>query len=338
MHDVWYGSGRFGWLLIPLSGLYRVVTTCRKALYRWGVFGSTRVRVPVVIVGNLTAGGTGKTPTVIWLAKELAARGYQPGIVSRGYGGSHNHAAMRVDEASEASVVGDEPLLLARRTGCPVVVDRDRVRGAEMLVDIGATVVLADDGLQHLRLSRDFEVCVIDGQRGLGNGRLMPAGPLREAQHRLQTVDQVLVNGEWGCPDVSRPTDVPNMATFRLQASTATSLDGRTTRPLASFQGEKVHAVAGIGHPDRFFDLLRQHGIEVIEHAFADHAPLSRRDLRFADECNVLMTEKDAVKMTTPMADRYWFVPVDLSLDENMADTFLERLVTRLAAGEGKDD
>ena len=227
-------------------------------MYRFRILRTERASVPVVVVGNITAGGTGKTPTVLWLVAALQERGFAPGIVSRGYGGSHSGASMRVDADSEPAVVGDEPVLLAKRTKCPVVVDADRVRATQMLVEDGVDVVITDDGLQHRRLARDFEICVIDGARGLGNGRLLPSGPLREPAVRLSTVDAVLINGASSLEGIE----------FNLHAADAVRLNGSVARPLPGFKDTTVHAVAGIGNPQRFFDLLRSFGIQVLEHQF----------------------------------------------------------------------
>ena len=252
---------------------------------------------------------------------ELRAKGFTPGIVSRGYGGDKSGTSMRVDMDSDAATVGDEPVLLARRGRCPVVVDSDRVRAAAMLVDDGVNVVIADDGLQHHRLQRDFEICVVDGERGLGNRRLLPAGPLRELPGRLDTVDQVLVNGT---------AELANAIAFELLANDASRLNGSLTRPLEGFRNTTVHAVAGIGNPGRFFDLLRGHGIQVIEHSHRDHAALTKADLDFGDEFEVFMTEKDAVKLGRKLADKYWFVPVDLSMDPVKSSELIDRIDSRL--------
>ncbi|HNP65164.1 MAG TPA: tetraacyldisaccharide 4'-kinase, partial [Woeseiaceae bacterium] len=195
IQKVWYEGAWSGLVLLPLSWLYGLALLIRSALYRYGALRTFKAPAPVIVVGNITAGGTGKTPTVLWLVQELGARGFKPGIVSRGYGGSKSGTSMRVDADSDPAVVGDEPVLLARRAQCPVAVDADRVRAATMLVDDGVNVIVADDGLQHRRLARDYEICVVDGSRGLGNRRLLPAGPLRESARRLDHVDRVLVNG-----------------------------------------------------------------------------------------------------------------------------------------------
>lgn len=330
LHRVWYEDGRFGWLLLPLSAVYWMAVVLRKYLFDRGVLASQRAAVPVVVVGNITAGGTGKTPTVLWLAEELRDRGLSPGIVSRGYGGSHSGSPMRVEADSEASVVGDEPVLLARRSGCPVVVDPDRGRGAEMLVADGVDVIIADDGLQHYRLQRDYEICVIDGARGLGNRRLLPAGPLRERAERLNDVEQVLVNGRLRGSEDRLTAAEQNSISFELVASEVRRLDGSRALPLERFRGSTVHAVAAIGNPQRFFDLLRAHDIQIIEHRFPDHASLVVRDVDFGDAFEVFMTEKDAVKLGSGMKDKYWYVPVNLSIDAADAAPLLEQIESRI--------
>ena len=334
LHNVWYGDGRFGWLLLPLSWTYALVLGLRRLLYDRGILRSHRTAVPVVVVGNITAGGTGKTPTVLWLVGELRARGFKPGIVSRGYGGTHSGSSMRVEPDSNADVVGDEPVLLAQRSGCPVVVDPDRVRAAGMLIEDGVDVIVADDGLQHYRLARDYEICVIDGARGLGNGRLLPAGPLRESVHRLEDVEQVLVNGALQSGERQLTTAEQNAISFELVAGEVARLNGSLTRPIGRFAGTTVHGVAAIGNPQRFFDLLRAQGIQVIEHRFPDHAAIAARDLEFGDDFEVFMTEKDAVKLGRNMADKFWCVPVDLKMNSLQAAPLLEQIESRIRGGQ----
>ncbi len=321
IHRVWYEGAVSGWVLLPLSGIYWLLLKLRALFFRFGVYSSYKAHAPVVVVGNITAGGTGKTPTVIWLVNELREKGFTPGIVSRGYGGSKSGTSMRVDANSDPAVVGDEPVLLAQRCQCPVAVDSDRVQAAAMLVDDGVDVIISDDGLQHLRLRRDFEICVIDGERGLGSRRLLPAGPLRESPSRLESVDQVLVNGL---------TDMSNAIAFELQAIEACRLNGSLARPLQGFKDTTVHAVAGIGYPKRFFDLLRGFGIQVIEHSFPDHAVITQADLQFGDDFEVFMTEKDAVKLGRKLSDRYWFVPVDLIMDAEKSNALIESITVHL--------
>jgi tetraacyldisaccharide 4'-kinase len=330
LHRIWYEGGSFHQALLPLSGIYWLLITLRRSLYRTGFLGRYRAAVPVIIVGNITAGGTGKTPVTIWLVKELRERGFHPGVVSRGYGGSKSGSSMRVDTASDPDVVGDEPVLLARRAGCPVVVDADRSRAVQMLVDDGVDVIIADDGLQHYRLERSYEICVIDGARGLGNRMLLPAGPLRETIGRLSEVDQILINGKT-TGDAGETTAVEqNAIEFELVAHEVSRLNGSLTRPIEGFAGTTVHAVAAIGNPARFFDMLRAHGMQVIEHAFQDHARLSDSQLRFGDDFEVLMTEKDAVKLDAAISDKFWTVPVDLQIDPVISGPWLEQIESRL--------
>jgi tetraacyldisaccharide 4'-kinase len=335
LHRVWYEGSRGYWLLVPLSWLYAVVILLRRCMYELGWRGRYRAGVPVVIIGNLTAGGTGKTPTVIWLAGELEARGFRPGIVSRGYAGTKAGASMRVDAASDPAVVGDEPVLIAQRTGCPVVVDRNRSRAAGMLIEDGVDTILADDGLQHYRLERSYEICVIDGARGLGNRRLIPAGPMRETISRLAEVDQVLVNGELRDRVEDLTIVEQNAIRFDLVATEARRLDGSLTRPIEGFAGKTVHAVAAIGNPSRFFDLLRSHGMQVIEHAYPDHAHLSQQQLSFGDQFDILMTEKDAVKLGRQSSGRLWFVPVSLQMGVADSGPWLEQIESRLRSEQG---
>lgn len=334
IHRVWYKGAAFGWLMLPLSALYWLVTTSRRFLYRCGILKTEKLSVPVVVVGNITAGGTGKTPIVIWLAQELRAREFSPGIVSRGYGGSATSATVRVDRHSEPAVVGDEPVLLARHSGCPVSVDSDRVRAAKALVNEGADVIIADDGMQHYRLARDYEICLIDGARGLGNRRLLPSGPLRELPQRLSEVDQVLVNGVMTATERQSVAE-QNAIPFEVVAVEVCRLNESLTRPIERFAGTTVHAVAGIGNPARFFALLRSFDIQVIEHPFTDHAVLQPSDLQFGDDLAVFMTEKDAVKIGRHVEDKIWYVPVTVSIEPALALPMIEQIDSRLQKEQG---
>ena len=334
LHRVWYDGGASYRLLLPLTGLYWLLVVTRRYLYRIGLLGSRKAIAPVIVIGNITTGGTGKTPLTIWLAQRLRAQGFSPGIVSRGYGGSKSESSMRVDGASDPAVVGDEPVLLARRSGCPIVVDRDRSRAAEMLLADGADVIIADDGLQHYRLARSYEICVVDGTRGLGNGYLLPAGPLREPVSRLREVDRVLLNGPLQKKDTTLAALGSNTIEFELRPTEAVRLNGSQVRPIDRFAGTTVHAVAAIGNPRRFFDLLRAQGMQVIEHAYPDHAALTVEQLKFGDDFEVLMTEKDAVKLGNAVADKYWSMPVELMIDPILAEPWLEEIVSRLGNDE----
>ncbi len=330
IHKVWYGNAKSYRLLLPLTGIYWLSITLRRALYRVGLLRQYNVGVPVIVVGNITTGGTGKTPLTIWLARELKARGFELGIASRGYGGSRSSASMRVDSASDPAVVGDEPVLLATRTACPVIVDKNRARAAKMLVAGGADLIIADDGLQHYRLDRSYEICIIDGTRWLGNRRLLPAGPMRESVTRLNDVDQVLINGRRHEHKEKQTVVEQNAIEFELVTEEVRRLNGSLTRPIDRFADTAVHAVAAIGNPHRFFDLLRKHGMQVIEHPFPDHARLGHKDLDFGDDFDILMTEKDAIKLGRRTADNYWYVPVELKMDSVDAGPWLEQIESRM--------
>jgi tetraacyldisaccharide 4'-kinase len=332
--ELWYQDAAAPSLLQPLSWLYGAVSTARRNAYASGWLRMQEVGKPVIVVGNLTVGGTGKTPLVAWLAARLGEQGYRVGIVSRGYARERGaHAVARfVEPDSRWTEVGDEPLLLRRRTGCATVVARDRVAGARALVAQGVDVVVADDGLQHLRLARACEIVVVDGARGFGNGRLLPAGPLREAVSRLAAADLVVINGAADHPSLVKagPQLLACALQMSLNAHEAHRVCDGVRRPLEAFRGQRVHAVAGIGNPARFFRDLRTRGIEVIEHAFADHHPFAARELDFADELPVLMTEKDAVKCSGFANPRLWYVPVEAAFGEAHARELLDQVVRRI--------
>ncbi len=325
LERMWYGGSRWSLPLLPLSWMFGAVTGLRRVLYRRGWLRAERLPVPVVVIGNITVGGTGKTPLLICLAQLLSGRGYKVGIVSRGYGGQAPRYPLAVDALTAPQTGGDEPALIAQSTGLPVVVDPDRPRAARTLLQLHqVNVILSDDGLQHYRLARDYEIATVDGQRRLGNARLLPAGPLREPPRRLKRVDCVLVNGgeNWE-------------AGFHLRQLAARALHDGRERELAAFRGTPVHAIAGIGHPQRFFRQLRDLGLEVIAHPYSDHHRFASADLRFADDHPVLMTEKDAVKCRALLAQlevqRYWYVPVRAELNDRALKA-LDGLWRRLPA------
>ena len=266
--QLWYGNASGAALLAPLAALYGAVTSLRRRAYESGLLRRYGVGTRVMVVGNLTVGGTGKTPLVAWLAGALQTRGYRVGIVSRGYGSRARTAQLVAAEATWQEV-GDEPLWLAQSTGCLTAVGADRVAAARLLSDAGVDVIVSDDGLQHLRLLSDCRIIVVDGERLFGNGRLLPAGPLREPIAELSKADVVVVNG--AAPSAIRLEGGPALIEMQLVASVARSLAGAAERALESFRGTRLHAVAGIGNPARFFRALRAFGIDVIEHAFADH-------------------------------------------------------------------
>jgi tetraacyldisaccharide 4'-kinase len=326
---LWYGESPGLSLLQPLSWIYGAAVSARRKAYERGWVRSQAAGRPVIVVGNLTVGGTGKTPLTIWLANHLRQRGHAVGLVSRGYG--REQSGLRVVSADSSwREVGDEPLILHRRTGCPTIVGSDRVAAARALIEQGAAVVLADDGLQHLRLRRDCEIVVVDGARGLGNGRVLPAGPLRESGSRARAVDALVVNGGVASEPVRGipPKLAASGLRMRLAATEARQVAGPgKAQPLQAFRGRPVHAVAGIGNPQRFFADLRGHGLEIIEHPFPDHHPLAAADLDFGDRLAVLMTEKDAVKCGNVVAPA-WYVPVEATFSEADARRLLG-LVTR---------
>jgi tetraacyldisaccharide 4'-kinase len=322
LNRMWYDRAAPPWWLIPLSLVYGAVAGSRRFLYARHLRRSVRLGRPVVVVGNLSVGGTGKTPLVCWLAARLAERGFTPGVVTRGYRGSLRGVRL-VTRSDDPAVVGDEPILLARRTGMPVAAGRDRAAAAQLLVDAGCDVIVSDDGLQHYALSRDCEIVVIDGDRRFGNGWLLPAGPLREPRARLDSADVIVVNGGRALLD--------GALSMRLEARSAVALTGGRTRPLPAFAGLEVHAVAGIGHPERFFNMLRAHGIEVIGHALPDHARLTPGDVDFPDHKPVLMTEKDAVKCRHAADERHWYVPVSAYFEGGESTLLLDTVTDRIA-------
>jgi tetraacyldisaccharide 4'-kinase len=330
LSELWYRGHPAGSFLQPLAALYGALLAVRRRAYESGWVRSESAGKPLVVVGNLTVGGTGKTPLTLWLARELGAAGLKVGIVSRGYGRSDAGPRI-VDPRSHWREVGDEPLILARRSECPTVVAADRVAAARNVAARGVDVIVADDGLQHLRLARDCEIVVIDGARGFGNGRLLPAGPLREPVVRLWQADAVVVNGAREHASLAQALPPQGTLTMSLAAHEAVRLDTpAAARPLAAFRGQHVHAVAGIGNPARFFGELRAHGIEVREHAFPDHHPFAPRDLAFADELPVLMTEKDAVKCTAFADPRLWYVPVTAEFSATEARELLARVLAKV--------
>lgn len=329
---IWYEDSAAYWMLLPLSWLFAGIVSARRNLFERGALRRYQANVPVVVVGNITVGGSGKTPIAIWLALQLKQRGMRPGIVSRGYGGSVGRKPLRVTADSDPDTVGDEAVLMAKRSACPVVVHPNRVGAAREICDLDVDVIIADDGLQHYRLARNYEIAVIDGTRGFGNGKLLPAGPLREPVSRLKSVDRVLVNKSVMRSE-SAIRELPEglaVTDFYLKGTMVRSLDEREEAPLAKFAGRQVHAVAAIGNPGRFFTFLESHGMQVIAHAFPDHSRLTENDLRYDDGLDVLMTEKDAVKYANLFIERCWYVPVEVTVDR--PQDWLDELQARLSA------
>jgi tetraacyldisaccharide 4'-kinase len=322
LQRVWYEDAPSGSILRPLSWLFRGLVAFRRRLYRLGLLSSHAVGRPVVVIGNLTVGGTGKTPFALWLAGRLRERGVKVGVVLRGYRGHADNPCVVTADASYEDV-GDEALLLARRGACPVAIGADRVAAARLLVAAGVELILADDGLQHLALRRDLEIVVVDGERRFGNGRLLPAGPLREPVDRLATVDAVVVNGASeesltkGREQYS-PAErgVMSCVSMSMRPDAAISIADGARRALATFAASQAHAVAAIGNPERFFRMLEGAGIRIIRHPLPDHYALRSGDIDFNDDLPVLMTEKDAVKCRDFAGPRHWYVPVDAVLND----------------------
>lgn len=317
----WYRLGIWHLVLIPLSWLFWTLSVLRRLAYRAQLLPGFTLPVPVIVVGNISVGGTGKTPLVIWLAKRLQAAGFNPGIISRGYG-SDNADPARVTRDSHAQAVGDEPLLIAERTGMPVWVGKDRVATAMALLKADPTcdVIISDDGLQHYRMRRDIEIAVIDGQRQFGNGWLLPAGPLRESVARLQQVDAVVCHG-------GPLSGHPQAFGMQLKAGVFHRVsDPNTTQSADDLIGKRLLAIAGIGHPERFFEQLRRMHLTFTSRAFPDHHPYRADDLQTQGIDAILMTEKDAVKCRAFARNDWWYLPVEADVQDGLLDRLLPKL------------
>lgn len=313
----WYRLTPVSLLLLPLGLLFCAVAALRRAFYRSGLLLSIKLPVPVIVVGNITVGGTGKTPLVLWLAALLHAHGWRPGIVTRGYRGRSRHWPLDVTPQTTAHEAGDEAVLLARRAGCPVVAGPDRIADARRLLEHGCNIIVSDDGLQHYRLGRNLEIAVLDGDRRLGNRLCLPAGPLREPPTRLRSVTLRITNGiaqsgESGMRLV--PTGFYNLASPQQRVEAG------------HFGRGPVHAVAGIGNPERFFATLRSLGLDVIPHPFPDHHAFRPEDLRFDDDRPVIVTEKDAVKCQSFAQPRHWALAVTAQVDGSLGTKILKLL------------
>ena len=329
--DAWYKKAPWLKALRPLSALFGLVSNTRRNWYS----NPTRrysSSLPVIVVGNLTAGGTGKTPLVIYLAQQLLERGYKPGIVSRGYGAKAPEYPFAVTPQTGFREAGEEPLMIARQAQCPVIIDPDRVSAVQYLESkYNCDIIISDDGMQHYRLDRDIEIAVIDGQRGFGNGYLLPAGPLREKPDRLETVDLIVCNGE-------THTDIPgNVSRMDLEPTHIVHIrDSRFLsihdEHLQKLTAKKVHAVAGIGNPERFFNSLCSCGFDIITHIFRDHHLYNKQDITFADELDVVMTEKDAMKCTEFADESHWYLKVVARLPEDFINQVLDKVSEKMPA------
>jgi tetraacyldisaccharide 4'-kinase len=315
----WYRITPLHLLLLPISLLFRLLVATRRLLFRYGILSSVKLPVPVIIVGNITVGGTGKTPLTLWLAEQLLANGWHPGIISRGFGGSGSKP-QKVLPGSDPATAGDEPVLMSQRKLCPVWVGRDRPAAALalLLAHPECDIILSDDGLQHYRLQRDAEIAVVDGLRRFGNGFLLPAGPLREAPSRLREVDAVVINGGKVAPG-EYLMQLEGMHFYNL-------LNPDITATAADFHGQAVHAIAGIGHPERFFRHLNKLGLTIHAHPYPDHHQYSAEDLAYGDANALLMTEKDAVKCISFADEKCWVLRVDAQLDPALTQLLLKKI------------
>lgn len=305
-------------LLLPLSLLYCVVSWVRRTLYNFNILNSSSLSVPVIVVGNISAGGTGKTPLVIAITQYLKANGFNPGVISRGYGGSASQWPQAVSPESDPALVGDETVLIANRCRCPVSVGPDRVAAANALLeDHQCDVIVSDDGLQHYAMKRDIEIVVIDGERRLGNRLCLPAGPLRELPPRLRTVDMLVTNGDAKAGEFSM--QLKAYAFHRVN-------DDTDLKPLNAFEGVHVDAVSGIGNNERFFRQIQDLGIHVHKHPFRDHYQYKLKDIRFSGQKPILMTEKDAVKCQKFSLKDAWYLRVDARLENQFYESLTSRI------------
>ncbi len=314
LEQLWYGKHPLVYLLLPVSWLFAGFVAIRRFAYLTGILPVQKVAVPVIVVGNITVGGTGKTPLIIWLGEFLQQRGMKPGFISRGYGGQSEHWPQQVRADSNPVLVGDEPVLIAQRTKCPVAVSPNRfIAAKELLEHTDCDILLCDDGLQHLSLDRDIEIAVIDGDRRFGNGHCLPAGPLRESIGQLSAVDMIVANARAGKNEFLMEY-VPQ-AIISLE-------DDNIILESESMRGQDIHAVAGIGNPQRFFSYLRGLGMRVIKHEFPDHHSYKAGDLGFGDGIPIVMTEKDAVKCRGFNTGNCWYLKIGVE----MGNTFEHRL------------
>ncbi|MFN7085011.1 MAG: tetraacyldisaccharide 4'-kinase [Burkholderiales bacterium] len=323
----WQRVTLLGFFLYPLSLFFLLAVKLRRALYRAGILPAARLPVAVVVVGNITVGGTGKTPLVLWLVNFLREHGLRPGIVSRGYG-RRGASPRAVTAASDVASCGDEPVMLAQRANVPVWVGADRVAAARALLQAHpeCDVIVSDDGLQHYALQRDLEIAVIDGARGLGNARLLPAGPLREPATRLAAVDAIVVNVSQSA-GVGLRTGAPPAFAMTLQSRGFYNLLNPDHKAVAEqFMNRRVHAIAGIGNPRRFFELLQRLGLTFTAHPFPDHHAFSAGELACDDADFVVMTEKDAVKCRPFATEKHWVLRVEAEIDPAFGELVLKKL------------
>lgn len=323
-------------LLMPWSIVFMIVVVIRRWCYRVGIKESTSFNVPIIVIGNIVVGGTGKTPLLIALAQLLKENGFNPGIVSRGYGANKIEFPIEVFPGSNVVEVGDEPLLIATQTKFPLVISPDRVAAVKTLLEKHhCDIVLSDDGMQHYALERDLEIAVIDGERSFGNGFALPAGPLREPISRLKSVKWIVCNGK----SLNKNFRFYSKSiVMRLKPKKIRSIiDDKVELETSAFSEQKIHAIAGIGNPKRFFDLLQELGLKLIKHSFPDHYRFKRKDIDVGATSKVIMTEKDAVKCRDIADKRHFYLPVEADLPAEFKEAFLKqvRLIKKGERGEG---
>ena len=311
----WYRGDSWLWLLRPLECVFRLLAATRRGLYQRRILSSYRAPVPVVVVGNITVGGTGKTPVVIALVEALQAQGLRPGVVSRGYGATDNDFPHVLGPDSNAGQSGDEPLLIYQRTRAPCVVDPDRGAAVQTLLSqFAADLIICDDGLQHYALRRDFEIAVLDQARGVGNGFCLPAGPLREPVARLHSVDKVLYRGS------DNPEDGVS-----YQSQAWINVQTGEQRPVDAFsRSGTVTALAGIGQPEQFFATLEALGVTFDSQVFADHYRYTAEDFSTLGAQPILMTEKDAVKCRVFTGPDAWYLRIEAQLPQSLVTAVAE--------------
>lgn len=326
LNKVWYQKNSLAWLLAPLGYGYCFIMWLRRLCFKWGLRRTHHFKVPVIVVGNLTVGGTGKTPLVAAIALALKQQGLKPGLVSRGYGGKARKWPQAVTVDSDPRQVGDEAVLLAQKTGCPMRVGPDRVAAVTaLLADHACDVVISDDGLQHLALGRDLEIVVVDGQRGFGNGFCLPAGPLRESLKRLSSVDCIVINGQPDTPQRVMKSTLPSPC-FEMQFKATgiyNVLDPSQALDINALANKPIHAVVGIGHPERFFASLKALGFSsIIPHVYPDHYCYQKQDFDFAVSDVVIMTDKDAVKCRSLVGHNGWSLAITVDIESQFWNVF----------------
>ncbi|WP_162197755.1 tetraacyldisaccharide 4'-kinase [Candidatus Methylopumilus planktonicus] len=313
-----YSKSLASLFLLPLSAIYLLISFTRKYLYRFNLLKSFKMQVPVIVIGNITSGGTGKTPLVIHLANELKKNGYYPGVISRGYGSKRNGVS-EVNKKSDVENIGDEPILIHKHTHLPVFIAKDRVLAAKTLIKKykKIDVILSDDGMQHYRLRRDMEILVIDGTRRFGNGYLLPAGPLREPKRKLKAVDAIVCNEK---------KVIDGSYLMKYKSYFLINLKTKKKIPLNKLRLKNLHAVAGIGNPDRFFNYLKALGLVFDSSSYKDHYRFTKKDFKTMSDKNIIMTEKDAIKCEKFAKDNFWYLPVVAEIDSRFTDLILNKM------------